>query len=295
MIQDFATDFKSVFLRYVHSWFIRSLFWPSTQCISTTTSPSSHITFNRHLNKNCSTELGLWAGLAGSLAAEVDSFFGSPSCAAPADADNSISASSSGTFSMTSFCSPLGFWVTHSLVSREAELLGSNIFCADMVLFWMLTSWVSSVCATVGTAEIVEVCVLVPGQGGALGSSRSWRRRSRLFCRPWIHVFSTAVKKRLCSCVLQGTCLWSTCGVTEMNKTGKCWSWQCVSDNAALKLTRRSLSIFSSRPVMPTTALQPLTPKSEALASSSFSPASGRVNDRGFRGFSSLRLLLGGD
>lgn len=219
MIQDFATDFKSAFLRYVHSWFIRSLFWPSTQCISTTTSPSSHITFNRHLNRNCSTELGLGAGLAGSLAAEVDSFFGSASCAAPADTDDSVSASPSDTFLMTSFCSPLGFWVTHSLVSWEVELLaGSNISRADAVLFWVLTSWVSSVCATVGTAGIVEVCVLGPGQGGALGSSRSWRRRSRLLWRPWIQVFSTAVRKRLCSWVLQGTCLCSTCRVTEIKK-----------------------------------------------------------------------------
>lgn len=217
MIQDFATHFKSVFLRYVHSWFIRSLFWPSTQCISTTTSPSSHITFSRHLNRNCSTELGLWAGFA------ADSFFGSVACAASADTEDPMSASSTEAFSETSFCSPLGFCVTRSLVSWEEEpfpsaSVGPNISCADVGLSWMLTAWVPSVCVTVGAAGVAEAWGPVPGEGGALGSSRSWRSRSRLFWRPWIQVFSTAVKKRLCSCVPEGTCLCSTCRVTEMKQ-----------------------------------------------------------------------------
>lgn len=221
MFQDFATDFKSVFLRYVHSWFIRSLFWPSTQCISTTTSPSSSITFNRHLNRKCFAAPGLWAAFVGSLAAEAGAFSGSASCAASADTEDSMSTSASDAFSETS-CSPLGVCVTPSLGSWEEEPFpAASVGCcsggswAGAVLFSVLSSWV---CVTAGTAGITEVWVLVPGQGGALGSSRSWRMRSRLFWRPWIQVFSTAVRKRLCSCVLQGTCLCSTCRVTEMKK-----------------------------------------------------------------------------
>lgn len=44
---------------HVHNWFIRSLFWPSTQCISTNTSLSSTFTFIRHLNRKPWTELEL--------------------------------------------------------------------------------------------------------------------------------------------------------------------------------------------------------------------------------------------
>lgn len=54
---DLATWRKSEFLMHVHSWFIRSLFWPSTQCISTNTSLSSTFTFSRHLNRKLWTEL----------------------------------------------------------------------------------------------------------------------------------------------------------------------------------------------------------------------------------------------
>lgn len=56
---DLATWRKSEFLMLVHNWFIRSLFWPSTQCISTNTSPSSTFTFIRHLNRKLWTELEL--------------------------------------------------------------------------------------------------------------------------------------------------------------------------------------------------------------------------------------------
>lgn len=64
---------------------------------------------------------------------------------------------------------------------------------------------------------------------------------------------------------------------------------------AAMKLTLSSVSVFSSRAVMLSTGLEAVLPKAEALAWSSFSPASGSVNDRGLRAFSSFRLLLGGD
>lgn len=215
MFQDFATDFKSVFLRYVHSWFIRSLFWPSTQCISTTTSPSSSITFNRHLKRNCFTARGLGAGSVGSLAADAGAFSGSAPCAASVDTEDSMSPSASDAFSGTSSCSPLEVCVPPSLGSWEEEPFPgpSGGSWPELVLFSKPSSWG---CVTAGPAGLTEVWVLLPGQGGALGSSRSWRIRSRLFCRPWIQVFSTAVRKRLCSWVLQGTCLCRTCRVTEM-------------------------------------------------------------------------------
>lgn len=62
-----------------------------------------------------------------------------------------------------------------------------------------------------------------------------------------------------------------------------------------LKLTLRSVSVFSSRAATLSTGLRAVQPKAEALAWSSFSPSSGSVNDRGFLAFSSLRFLLGGD
>lgn len=56
---ELATLRKIEFLMHVHSWFIKSLFWPSTQCISTNTSLSSTFTFIRHLNRKLWTELEL--------------------------------------------------------------------------------------------------------------------------------------------------------------------------------------------------------------------------------------------
>lgn len=71
----------------------------------------------------------------------------------------------------------------------------------------------------------------------------------------------------------------------------------CISfdECARLKLTRRSVSVFSSRAVMVSTGEPQPPAEDEALAWISFSPASVTVNDRGFRGFSSFLLLLGGD
>lgn len=260
----------------MHSWFIRSLFWPSTQCISTSTTPSSSITFNWHLKR----KPGLSGGWMGSLAAEASW------AEVAVDAEDSTSTSASDVFSFGSPC--------RSRQDSPGGSVGcsSGGSCADLVLF---SSWV---CVTAGSTGITEVWAPVPGQRGALGSSRSWRIRSRLFCRPWIQVFSTAVRKRLCSCGPQGTCLWSTWRDTEMGKKNQTWMLITMRTFVLMqfcKPTRRSLSVFSSRAVMLSTALQEGSPAAEALAWSSFRPACGSVNDRGFLGFSSFRLLLGGD
>lgn len=186
----------------MHSWFIRSLFWPSTQCISTTTSLSSSITFSRHLNRKCSTALGLSGRFEGGSLASVQ-------------VEDSTS---------SSFCSPLVLCVTSTL--EEAPLLSSavlsslfssRVFCVDDSGFW-----------EVGFAALAAVVwELVAAQWGALGNSRNWRFCSRRFCRPWIHVFSTAVRKRLCSCFLPGTRLCSTCRATQTETVSYSGNWRC--------------------------------------------------------------------
>lgn len=55
----FTTLRNSEFFKHVHNWFIKSLFSPSTQCISTSTSLPSNFTFIWHLKRNWWTGLEL--------------------------------------------------------------------------------------------------------------------------------------------------------------------------------------------------------------------------------------------
>lgn len=112
-----------------------------------------------------------------------------------------------------------------------------------------------------------------------------------------------SVKKRRvwrCSVCSNDVCMyvWKKSAVSEMTETvAVADHCMCISFDkcARLKLTRRSVSVFSSRAVMVSTGEPQPPAEDEALAWISFSPASVTVNDRGFRGFSSFLLLLGGD
>lgn len=219
-VYDFVIDFKSVFFRNVHSWFIRSLFWPSTQCISITTSPSSGITFSRHLNRKSSTAPGLRGRFKGSSLDSEGASFGLDSWSASVDIEDSMSTSSPDALSETSFCPPLGSCEGPPLSDCSLGCCCGPVSpSADVVLSGVLSSWLPSCVGTDwfwGGAPVAKVVwELVRGQWGARGSSRRWREASRLFWRPWIQVFSTAVRKRLCSCLLHGTRLCSTCRTAQ--------------------------------------------------------------------------------
>lgn len=165
----------------MHSWFIRSLLQPSIQCISITTSLSSGTTFSRHLNRKCLIAPGL-RGLLGSAP-----------CPASVQVD-SMSTSS------PVICSAACSFEDPPLPMCSACRCGPASSSADAALFSPLPSVGAGVAA--GAPE---------ASWGALGSSRSWRVCSRHFCRLWIQVFSTAVRRRLCSCFPQGTRLCRTC------------------------------------------------------------------------------------
>lgn len=148
---------------HVNSWFIRSLFWPSTQCISTNTSLSSTFTFIKHLNRKLWTELEL---------GEITETLDPCSCVLGILQGTSVS-----------------FWELFFALDSSPLLWGPVMFCAG----------VESRLSAVGVSD-----------SGALGSSQSCRLCSRRFCRAWIQVFSTAVRKKLSSESQEGTRLCNT-------------------------------------------------------------------------------------
>lgn len=180
------------------------------------------MTFSVHLNRKCPTAAGLRDWLQGGSHAEVDASFNPVSSRVPVDVEDSMSTSLADTFFETSFWSPAGFGVTFLPVSSaQAQLFwsfSSCAFCVETDSFW-------DPGAVVGAAVTMVTWELGPADWGALGSSRSCRAPSRRFWRMWIHVFSTAVRRRLCSCLLQGTRLCSTCRDTHNNPTDDDVAW----------------------------------------------------------------------